>query len=232
MKICFISDTHEMHDQIEPAIIAAEADVLIHCGDFTGRGNLEKIGDFADWCEKLLSKEHVKHVIAIAGNHDLSLDASLPNAGSKPEVAQIRLRAAGVRYLEQGGTEIDGVVFWGSPWTPRFYDWGFQIDDDAHDERLWAEVPLCDVLITHGPPHGIRDRSQRGHPCGSAALRRAVERVRPRIHAFGHIHGGHGITVAQHTVFVNAATCTEEYRPKNLPIVLEIAVTSSDPVPR
>lgn len=222
MRICFISDTHELHGQVTRAVVDARADILVHCGDFTGRGSLEAIGSFADWCEKLLTKGCVKHIVAVAGNHDLAFDASLPNAGSRPEVAKIRLRGAGVRYLEQSGTEIDGISFWGSPWTPRFFDWGFQIDDDAHDERLWAEVPPCDILVTHGPPRGIRDLARDSRPTGSVGLRRAVERIRPRVHTFGHIHGQYGITSTRETLFVNAATCTEQYKPTNPPIVLEV----------
>ena len=48
--------------------------------------------------------------------------------------------------------------------------------------------------MTHGPPHGILDEVN-GYKAGSVGcehLRRAVERARPRMHVFGHIHEGWG----------------------------------------
>lgn len=59
-RLCFISDTHEQHRQLTQAIIAARAQVLVHSGDFTGRGHLDKIRDFAEWCEMLIRKDYVE----------------------------------------------------------------------------------------------------------------------------------------------------------------------------
>lgn len=46
--------------------------------------------------------------------------------------------------------------------------------------------------MTHGPPRGVLDRTKLGDERGCVWLRNAVERVRPRVHAFGHIHEGRG----------------------------------------
>lgn len=47
-------------------------------------------------------------------------------------------------------------------------------------------------MLTHGPPHGILDTTRHGERTGCDHLRRAVQRCRPRIHCFGHIHEGYG----------------------------------------
>ena len=48
-------------------------------------------------------------------------------------------------------------------------------------------------MLTHGPPLGIRDKIKYGRDnVGCAHLRRAVERCKPRLHCFGHIHEGWG----------------------------------------
>jgi Icc-related predicted phosphoesterase len=47
--------------------------------------------------------------------------------------------------------------------------------------------------MTHGPPLGILDANNYDDPCGCTDLLREVEqRVRPRVHIFGHIHEGYG----------------------------------------
>lgn len=47
-------------------------------------------------------------------------------------------------------------------------------------------------MMTHGPPLGILDTVTYGKPVGCRNLLRAVERARPRLHCFGHIHEGWG----------------------------------------
>ena len=46
--------------------------------------------------------------------------------------------------------------------------------------------------------------------------------VKPRLHVFGHIHGGYGIRKEGKTTHVNACVCNEDYRPVNAPIVLDL----------
>ena len=47
-------------------------------------------------------------------------------------------------------------------------------------------------MLTHGPPYKILDRTNREEDVGCEHLLRAVERCRPRLHCFGHIHEGWG----------------------------------------
>jgi hypothetical protein len=53
--------------------------------------------------------------------------------------------------------------------------------------------PRVDVLMTHGPPRGVLDRTRLGDERGCVFLRRAVGKVRPRVHCFGHMHEGRGV---------------------------------------
>lgn len=225
MRIVFVSDTHEQHGQLTQALISAKADVLVHCGDATGVGALDRVEGFADWCAMLLRKGYVRHVVFVAGNHDCTLDARHPRSvGSSREVALALLEDAGVHYLEDSGAEIDGVRFYGVPWTGRFFDWAFQIDTPEQDASAFDRVPDgIDVLITHGPALGIRDLVPDGRLTGSPALLRAIARVRPRVHAFGHIHCGYGMSLIGPTLHINASSCTEAYRPTNPPIVVDLA---------
>ena len=47
-------------------------------------------------------------------------------------------------------------------------------------------------MLTHGPPGKVLDKTSNGENAGCEHLLRAVERCRPRLHCFGHIHEGWG----------------------------------------
>ena len=81
--------------------------------------------------------------------------------------------------------------------------------------QYWDQIPdNLDVLITHGPPFGILDQitSDTEH-FGCEELLKAVEEKKPKVHIFGHIHGGAGTFDNGVTRFVNAAYLNESYRP-------------------
>jgi Icc-related predicted phosphoesterase len=81
-----------------------------------------------------------------------------------------------------------------------------------------------DVLITHGPAHGIRDLAIYGNSNqGCTSLRMYVlEKIKPALHVFGHIHHAHGGAIIKDTLFVNASICNESYQPANKPIIIEL----------
>lgn len=204
MKIVCISDTHGRHD----GIVLPEGDVLVHAGDSTKRGGVAEIDAFNAWLGGLPFERKV----VIAGNHDFALERD----------PYVRTHITNATYLEDEGCEIRGVRFWGSPWQPRFFDWAFN-EDRGLLWRKWALIPTgVDVLITHGPPAGMLDRTYSGEPVGCEELYEELERVRPRLHVFGHIHEAYGIMRRGETTYVNAAICDLQYRPVHAPIVVEI----------
>jgi Icc-related predicted phosphoesterase len=102
--------------------------------------------------------------------------------------------------------EVMGLRFWGSPTTP-LYGGAFGLSSPADRVRLYAKIPDdVDVLISHGPPQGILDQSP-GSPehAGCPELLEAVNRLKPKLHVFGHVHGAHGMVSNEETLFVNAA---------------------------
>jgi len=63
----------------------------------------------------------------------------------------------------------------------------------------------------------------RGVEAGCAdLLDEIVTRIRPRVHLFGHIHEGYGVTLRDGTRYVNASSCDVRYRLVNPPIVLDL----------
>lgn len=87
-------------------------------------------------------------------------------------------------------------------------------DGDRVKEH-WDRIPdNLDVLIMHGPPYGILDQTTPdGAHLGREDLLEAVTEKRPRIHVFGHIHGGVGLFSNGTTQFVSAAYLNESYGP-------------------
>lgn len=210
MKLCIISDTHMKHKFLD--LSAYEADVLIHCGDMTGNGGSGAMADFFVW---FTSQDQFKHKITIAGNHDWIFEKN-------PALAKI-LVPDNVAYLQDEELVIDGVKFYGSPVQKIFCNWAF----NRHESKLklhWEGIPDdTDVLITHSPPYGIGDNVPWAGNQGSPSLYMEVmERIKPKIHCFGHIHEGYGMKIIENTKFINASNLDGDYLCVNDPFVVEI----------
>lgn len=210
MKLVCISDTHSLHRRI-PNV--PDGDILIHAGDCLGAGTLDNVLDLNDW---LGSLPH-EHKIVIAGNHDWIFQEA-------PALAREALTNA--TYLEDSGVEIDGLSFWGSPWTPTFMEWAFMRDRGQPIYEKWELIPdKTDVLITHGPPKNVGDEVSlgfRSFNAGCIDLLHRIDQLSLKAHVFGHIHEGYGEYKRGTARLINASTCTERYEPTNTPIVLEI----------
>lgn len=207
MRIVVVSDTHNFHHRIA----IPGGDVLVHCGDMLGRGSLAELEAF----DRFLAGLPHRHKIVIAGNHDWCFER-------QPKEARSRVRHA--TYLQDESVVIEGVKFYGSPWQPWFLDWAFNLERGEPLRRVWASIPEdTNVLVTHGPPQGILDRTTRGEPVGCEALRARVEELETPLHLFGHIHEGYGTERRGKTLFVNASTCNVRYQPLQPAVVLERA---------
>ena len=191
-----------------------DGDILIHAGDATSSGTPNEVDRFLGW---LASQPHA-HKILIAGNHDWLFQRDPKLVGLLLEKHQ------GITYLQDSGIELNGVRFWGSPWQPWFMNWAFNLPRKGPKLReAWERIPLgTDVLITHGPPSGVLDQVHGGEHLGCEELKIRLSAVKPRVHVFGHIHDGYGVARSKATTYINASTCTEEYRALNRPIVLDI----------
>ena len=210
MKLVLISDTHARHRDFA----TPPGDVLIFAGDMMTDGyRVGEIADFNSW----LGDQPQTHKIVIAGNHDRLFESN------RIESDYLLTNAV---YLEDSPLIIGRVKFWGSPAQPEFCNWAFNYRRGSDIDRVWQQIPEdTDVLITHGPPAGILDTVKRGGAhLGCADLKRAVQRVKPKLHVFGHIHGGYGEFHDGTTHFVNASLMDERYRPANQPIVVDLSI--------
>lgn len=212
MRVVFLADTHDFNEKIT----VPDGDLLVHCGDATNEGTLPEVNRFAKWYGGLPHK----HKIFVAGNHDRLFE-------EQPGLARQLCEDYGIKYLEDRGTIIEGLHIYGTPWTPAFCNWAFNLDELDLEERFNHIPGGLDILVTHGPPNGILDEARHDfkiHNIGCRALRGVVEKQKPRIHAFGHCHLGYGQYQTERTHFINAAVWWTLYDvvPKNPPIVVDL----------
>uniref|UniRef100_A0A7S4SEP1 Calcineurin-like phosphoesterase domain-containing protein n=1 Tax=Alexandrium monilatum TaxID=311494 RepID=A0A7S4SEP1_9DINO len=216
VRILHVSDTHMCHREIEPKFGLPPADILIHTGDFADRSGPEDFEEVDAWLGKLRSSGLYKVIVVIFGNRewrslakDSVFDAELLEGVCNPQYNKAKLPSADY-VLEHEMVELFGLRIFGSPWCP----WHNSESPHrvgpmpglkaAHErwksagetrEHRFDEIPEgVDILLTHSAPRGIFDRFEGSwsHWGSSVELRKAVERAKPSVHLFGHIHEQRG----------------------------------------
>lgn len=227
MRITLISDTHTRHRNCE--LDLPGGDLLIHAGDFMNSGYVKREAEeFFQWLDGI---KNYDAKVFIAGNHDRWME-------NEPDEAEgILTGFKTIDYLEDsqltlyfdgpnGDMTEENVKIYGSPWQPEFYNWAFNLPKGGPGlMSKWEAIPAdTDILITHGPPQDHLDVS--GPPynephLGCALLREKVDEQPPKIHVFGHIHGGYGYKFHNGTHFFNASILNERYDYVNKPMTFD-----------
>ena len=206
MRIVLISDTHNQLSKVK----VPDGDLLIHAGDSTGLGTTREMIDFS---KQLRALPHPIKIF-VPGNHDWLFERNLSHANE--------ILGKDVHVLVDQEIVVEGIRIFGSPWTPRFYNWAFNLDRGEPLRNKWERIPEgVDVLVTHGPPYGILDRTKSGEHVGCEELRRELHRIMPKLHVFGHIHQSYGAHREAETSYINACICDENYRPLHAPLVVQ-----------
>lgn len=235
MKLVAISDTHTQHRRLT----IPECDVLVVAGDFTYRGRWGEVIDFASW----IKEQPAKHILVIAGNHELTFDTTRRGRdGYDPSIRDAIAKDpfGRITYLEDRGVTIDGINFYGTPWTPEFHGWAFnglessrlpmsnhpqlrdiygRIDEDTH------------VLICHGPCYGCADQGGNGNDderLGSMDLLKRTQQLKDlRLVIGGHIHEARGMVRHElgNKVYANVSTLDRDYQTIRPPVVFELGAS-------
>lgn len=225
IRFVCLSDTHDRTNSMN----IPQGDVILHSGDFTRAGDEKDVKRF----ESFLSKLPHRNKIVIAGNHDLtfdlenysSLQKNFTNLKKIINPAHIKGLLKSCTYLEDSSINIGGYKIYGSPWTPTFFDWAFNLDRGANISAKWDIIESdTDILLTHGPPHGILDMCHDGVHAGCEALLIKVLEIKPLVHLFGHIHEGYGVLANENTTFINGSNCNLRYQPNQPPYVFDLPI--------
>lgn len=216
MIIDCISDLHGHYPKLEGG------DLLIVAGDLTASDSPSQYLQFYIW----LHKQNYRRYVVVAGNHDNLLEKE--NGSFVPSLVN-------TNYLCDSGTEFEGLKIWGSPWTQWFHGVNpackaFMLSSEEKLAKKWTLIPDdTDILVTHSPPYGARDRANRhnafGYDCvGGKSLQMRCLDLNLKLWVVGHIHesygmehpgGGYGGIDCK---LLNASHINERYQPVNPPI--------------
>lgn len=201
LTIEHISDTHNYYPQLKGA------DILIHSGDATINGTKEELMRFNYYLEQ--NKHKFKQIIYTPGNHDLLFE------DDEEEARKIVNNPIILINEEYNFVNDEGRIYkiYGSPVTPRFFNWAFMLERVSPEmSDNWNKIPIdTDILITHGPPHGIMDKAwciqtkKKNINVGCELLLNKVFAIKPKLHCFGHIHEYYGHEVVNDIIFSNGS---------------------------
>ncbi|NIO19398.1 MAG: hypothetical protein GTN76_01280 [Candidatus Aenigmarchaeota archaeon] len=137
-------------------------------------------GDFLseDFAKKILDKEKIQTFV-VRGNWDY----------------EMKTKNKKVKILNNEVVKYKNYYFLG-------VDWGYY---SKMLELAKGKDPKKLIVITHDPPFDILDMSYFGSNAGIMELREAIERIKPVLHVFGHIHESAGYMKHRGTLFINAA---------------------------
>ena len=208
-----ISDLHGRYESLKlPA-----CDLLLIAGDIfeTQYGPNIRQEDaeaqFQECTERFfpwLHQQNFQHCVFIWGNHDFIgeshdfFDQPLP-----PRVHFLHDSLTTLKFADRS------LKIFGTPWTPWFGEWAFNApepenhsDDEPFLSNIWDRCPVdTDILLCHGPPKGYGDLTRTGKSAGSAAFTRAIQRIKPKLAVFGHIHEAAGSYTLANTQLINAS---------------------------
>lgn len=209
--IACISDTHGSHEEIDSQDV--DVDILIHSGDWSGIGTFQEMMNLNVWFGTLPAK----HIVCVAGNHD--------KYAAQAGYQTTKQMFTNAIYLDNDECVLEGLRIYGTPYSNKYGRWSFMMEDDELDSNVWSKIPSgIDILVVHGPPHGILDFVPRGGHVGSRSLRTHIfDRIKPKLVVFGHIHEHGGKIVEQDGIkFVNASLLDEYYILKKKPVKIAI----------
>ncbi|KAM0144977.1 hypothetical protein ACHAP3_000099 [Botrytis cinerea] len=193
-RAMIISDTHEHSLNVANM---PEVDVLLHTGDSTNFGELEALKDSIRMMSTIEAEVENMFDDEYSEYHQSALDIM---TGQSAKDARVTYLTEGTRTfsLENGAK----FTVYASPYTCGSMGFQYKINEDRFNNATQvvpgqisiATNPIpegVDIVMTHGPPHTILDQVDGSHK-GCRNLLRAVGRVRPLMHCFGHIHEGSG----------------------------------------
>lgn len=177
MRILAVSDVEDEAITASLPARAGTVDLVLGCGDLTY--------DYLDFVATAVAAP----IRAVHGNHDVPLE--------QLDDPAIRTWWDGID-LHGRVVSIDGVLVGGLQGSPRYSDGPFQ----SGELDMWLAIlrmaprlivnrllrgRFLDILVTHAPPRGIHDRTDRAH-LGFVAFRTFLRWFHPRYHVHGHTH--------------------------------------------
>ena len=232
MKLVIISDTHNLHDELDLPV----GDVLIHCGDYSYSGQDNEVISFLTWMQEQTKKYRL--VIGGHGNHELGPYEDREHFNELKTVFAPDVIWPHMRIFTDPVTSLN---FFFSPYVTTINGrWAFEASSSEYQEIVKHIPDYVDILISHGPPFNILDtfvrhsidwdsqqndyaHSIREFKIGSKVLAERIKEIEPKLVCFGHCHENGGQTVKiGGTIYVNGAVLNENYEIANEPVIVNL----------
>lgn len=118
VRFVLISDTHTGTDDLN----VPPGDILIHAGDFTHTGLPDQVDHFNNFLGRV--KHNYKHVIVIAGNHEITFNPDGPCDATERiaekyrnlDHREMKKKLTNCTFIEDESIEVMGFNIYGSPW--------------------------------------------------------------------------------------------------------------------
>ena len=128
-----------------------------------------------------------------------------------------------ITYLDCEIFEYEGKVIYGTPLCKPFGRWAFMPSYEEQDERYERHLNIIgkiDIVLSHDAPYGISDVILQkdcwwadGTHIGNLALRNLLDRAKPSLHVFGHLHScNHLRTMNENTSVFCVSLLDENYK--------------------
>ena len=198
--------------------------LLIVTGDLTARDTQGEYLKFFMW----LTYQPYEKIVLVAGNHDNEIQKRYVKFDPNGKIT----------YLEDSGTEFEGLKIWGMPWSltfpgmnPKCKAFTFDTEEEMIDKVDMIPHDV-DILITHMPAYGVLDKINSGFVHRSGSVLHAGSghlygylkyACRPKLHVHSHIHEAYGqLEHFSGCISVNCSIMNEHYQAVNKPIRIEI----------
>jgi Icc-related predicted phosphoesterase len=221
IQIIAVSDNHCDYSFDVPEISDDVTSVLVHAGDATYTDKPTELQDFIYWMK---GQTQFDYKLWIAGNHSLGIE-------DFPYNAEVIDNECDSMYIHDTVVEIEGLKFFGSNFTPEFNNWAFNLTE-RQSKIFWENAPEADVVVCHGPPYKVLDsvtpEYKHERPLGCIHFKNYLERVKPKVAMFGHIHGSGGMNETlkwnddSETICYNVSVMNEKYQLTNPVTVIEL----------
>lgn len=217
MKLAHISDSHGFHNHI---VLEDNIDIICHTGDIANNRNLainsNEVINFIDWYSSL----NIKYKLLICGNHDLSVYHKY--------ITKKDFESNGIIYLENESITIEGYKIYGTPITPTFNDWAWNVA--RHKTiKYWNMIDDdSDIVLCHGPCRYLLDETicfetGKNIHVGCKSLLNRILDIQPTLFLHGHLHNNkncynYGSYFNGKTIFSNASTLNHHNEIMNKPL--------------
>lgn len=223
MKVCGISD---LHGQLTNVHIK-ECDILCICGDIVPlrmQNDIQRSDEwfknvFIPWCQKIKCNQ----IYLIGGNHDFFLE-------NRKRIINEYLLNTKIIYLDNEAAEYfdNGRVYeiWGTPLCHVFGNWAF-MHSPEYEASEFEKIPKdIDILLTHDAALNRSDvclEFSNSNHIGNKELLDAVEKKKPKLHMFGHLHSAdHNLVNYDGTETVCVSMLNERYECVYKPFYIDI----------